>query len=151
MMAASAFREPCLGRRFSVLHIAVGNRAKGSRSVFFVLRKWLATPAATPRGDAMGHTEDEREKPSVKDLFAASGDIARSRLSPAKYLARVRRRHLSGLLAERLPMSFDLKAELLDTRLEARAAKGRRGPCPRRAALAEVHGDSDKANFLGSP
>jgi hypothetical protein len=43
---------------------------------------------------------------------------------------------------------FDLKAELLDAGLKARAAQRGGAHVYATAALAEVHGDADNPNFL---
>ena len=56
--------------------------------------------------------------------------------------------HFFGLLDFEVADVFDLMAELLDARLQASAAKGGRAHIHAAAALAEVHGNADDANFL---
>jgi hypothetical protein len=53
------------------------------------------------------------------------------------------------LLDGKIADVFDLKAQFLDAGLKTRAAKGGRAHVHAAAALAEVHGDADNANFLG--
>src|SRR5712692_36598 len=136
------------GGGFRRIHVAVGVEPKVA-DLFFVLAEMGSDAGGNPYGDGMVAAENEGEKTFDKRFFDGGGDITAGFGNFLQVLgALFADGHFFGLLDGEIADVFDLKAELFDAGLEARAAKGRGAHVHAAAALAEVHGHADDADFL---
>jgi hypothetical protein len=93
--------------------------------------------------------KNEREKTFAERFFDSGGKVFACFRDFLKILgALFADLHFLGLLDLEVADVFDGKAELLDARLEAGAAKGGGAHVHAAAALAEVQGYADDSDFL---
>ena len=137
------------GRGLGRIHIAVGVKPEVA-DLLFVLAEMGGNTCRDTYRDGMIAYKNEREIAFRKGLVDGGSDVLAGFGDFLKVFgALFPKVHFFGLLDFEVADVFHGVAELLNARLESRAAKGGRAHVNAAATLSEVHGNADDANFLG--
>src|SRR5207244_5696486 len=102
-----------------------------------------------PRRDGKIAAKNQWQKTLIQGLFGSGRDIGAGLGNLLQVLGTLfADGHFFRLFDGEIADVFDLQAKLLEAGLESWSAQGGRSHVHAAAALAEVHGDADDANFL---
>ena len=118
-------------------------------NLLFVSAEIVGDAGGYSRRDGMIAAKNQWQKTLIQGLFGSGGDIGAGLGNLLQVLGTLfADGHFFRLFDGEIADVFDLQAQLLEAGLETCSAQGGRSHVHAAAALAEVHGDADDANFL---